>query len=434
MTMIAAMRRALRPLRLRARLLKISLLNASLYPLSGYVPRSPYRWAFGYTGEVFADNPKYLYLWMLLFAPQIKVTWITGSRTTWKMLRDQGLPVELRWSPRGMLAVLRSKVIVFSHGMRNVNTYLSRDACLVNLWHGVGIKSVHLGHKGSNTTAAYRQARGIFGRLAGLEYLRAYDILVTTSDVMQDHFASQFRMPRDHCPQLGYPRQDCVRGSRLRALAEQIDGRSGFQLKPAGFDEVYIYLPTYRDSGRDPFSEALPDLPRLSDALRQRKALLYIKPHPRTPLRYTHHIDNIMTWPANVDFNTYLSDFDCLITDYSSVLYDYILHRTAVILYAYDLDEYLANDRDLVMPFEENVVGIMATDFGALCSAIERGEALTADHTDAIARLRAKFWGGSKTPASPAIVEHVMRRLTGQAFALDKRAESSPARMTATTV
>lgn len=420
MSILAAARRSVRPLRMRARRFFTFLLNVSLYPLSGYFPRSSYRWSFGYTGDVFADNPKYLYLWMLLFEPRIKVTWITGSRATWRMLKRQGYPVQMRWSLAGMLAVLRSRVIVFSHGMSNVNTVLSRGAYLVNLWHGVGIKSVHLGHKRGNTAAASRAASGLIGRIAGIEYLRPYDLLVTTSDVMQQHFASQFHMPVGRCPQLGYPRLDCVRGSQLRAVAEQMDQLSGFKMNPDGFDEVYIYLPTYRDSGRDLFSEALPDLAALSEALKARGALLYIKPHPRTEYTYRGAFPNIRTWPAGIDFNTYIADFDCLITDYSSVLYDYIVHRSAVILYTFDLEEYLSRDRDLVMPFEENVVGTRAPDFAALCAIIAKGDAFAAENADAIRRLRTKFWGGSSFPASPAIVDHVMRAVTDHAFVLSR--------------
>ncbi|WP_189338478.1 CDP-glycerol glycerophosphotransferase family protein [Sphingobium sp. SCG-1] len=417
MSAIARAKTLLRPFKARSRHLVTFLLNVTLYPASGLFPRSPYRWVFGYTGETFADNPKYLYLWMLLFEPRIRVTWITGSKATRNQLRRLGYPVEMRWSLHGMAAVLRAKVIVFSHGMRNVNTFLSKGAVLVNLWHGVGIKSVHLGHKGGNTAAAHRAAGGWIGRVAGIEYLRPYDILVSTSDVMQAHFASQFQMLPERCPQLGYPRLDCTLGSKLREVAEGIDKTSGFTMRPDGFDEVYIYLPTYRDSGRDLFSEALPDLRGLSDALAARNALLYIKPHPRTQYRYGDSVENVRTWPTGIDFNTYLSDFDCLITDYSSVFYDYILHRSAVILYTFDLEEYLSKDRELVMPFKDNVVGIPAFDFQTLCRIIRNGDAFTAQNSEAIARLRAKFWGGSAVPASPAIVDYVMRQLTGRAFA-----------------
>src|SRR4051812_44284140 len=81
--------------------------NLVLDPLSGMIPRSSRRWVFGYTGELFADNPKYLFLWMRLHRPDIDVRWISGSFRTVGMLRRAGHPSHWRWSPAGMLAAAR---------------------------------------------------------------------------------------------------------------------------------------------------------------------------------------------------------------------------------------------------------------------------------------------------------------------------------------
>lgn len=395
-------------LRRRVERMLLVLANMVLYPLSRLVPRDPRRWAFGHTKDAFGDNPKYLFLWMALHRPDIRIAWLTGSRETLRMLRDAGYTAHLRWSPKGMIAAQRSRVFVYSHNVGNVNVALSNGALRVNLWHGVGLKAVHFGHRTGVAVRLRELGKTFVGRFRVHQYLAPADVFVTTSDFTQAHFSGQFELPREKCPQLGYPRLDCAADPKLAEAARTIDRKAGFALNPDGFAEIYIYVPTYRDSQRPFLDQALPDLARLSEALRARNALLYVKPHPRTPAATAFGHDNIRRWPDAIDFNTYLAEFKGLITDYSSVLYDYLFVRpTGAILYTFDYAEYQAADRALLYPFDENVAGLRIETFDALCDALRDGAAFDPALSANVERIRQRFWGGSARPASPAIVDYV---------------------------
>lgn len=391
----------------------VPLLNATVHPLSALFPRSPRQWVFGHSGDRFMGNPKYLFLWMSLHRPDIRVTWITGSKPVRKALVENGYRVRSRWSVAGIITLLRAQVFVFAHGVGNVSTLFSGGAMLLNLWHGVGLKAVHLGHTSGRTARARRRAAvSVVGKFAALQYLKPYDILVTTSEMMQSHFAEQFELPRDCCPQLGYPRLDCASDPRLDAMVKRMDSRAAFRLNPDGFKEIYLYMPTYRDTGRSFVAEALPDLGRLSKVLAARNALLYIKLHPDTLEALPDLPTNMRVWPDEIDVNAYLADCTGLITDYSSVLYDYLFVRPrGAILYTFDFDQYVSSDRSLLYPFDENVAGLRVSSFSELCEALHNGAAFDAGLEPDIERIRNRFWGGSKRPASPAIVEFVERRL-----------------------
>lgn len=391
----------------------LPLLNGLVYPLSGLFPRSSRQWVFGHSGDRFVGNPKYLFLWMALHRPDIRVTWITSNDEVRQTLAANGYRVRSRWSVAGMIAVLRARVFVFAHGVGNVNTLLSGGALLLNLWHGVGLKAVHLGHQSGKTARARSEAAsGLVSRLSALQYLKPNDILVTTSDMMQTHFAEQFELPPSRCPQLGYPRLDCASDEELASLVKHMDGKAGFRLNPGGFDEIYLYMPTYRDTGRPFVAEALPDLGRLSDVLASRNALLYIKLHPDTHERLPNLPTNIRVWPDAIDVNAYLADCAGLITDYSSVLYDYLFVRpTGAILYTYDFERYISTDRSLLYPYDENVAGLRVLTFAELCDALRSGGAFDPSLQSSIVRIQDRFWGGSARPASPAIVEYVETRL-----------------------
>ena len=165
------------------------------------------------------------------------------------------------------------------------------------------------------TAQARREAATTLGRLYNLDFLIPPDAVVTTSDMMQAHFADQFGLPAGQCPQLGYPRLDCAVDGVLNEAARSIDRKAGFEFNTEGFAELYIYMPTFRDTERPFLEQALPDLDRLSEVLRRRDALLYVKPHPRTAARLETPHGNVRLWPRDVDINAYLADFTGLITD-----------------------------------------------------------------------------------------------------------------------
>ena len=118
-------------------------------------------------------------------------------------------------------------------------------------------------------------------------------------------------------------------------------------------------------------------------------------------------------WPANIDLYSAFPLIDSLITDYSSLHYDWIFHSDrGAILYTFDQHEYERDDRSLLYPFDENVAGWRARSFDELLELIESGRALDSD-PDA-PRVREKFWGTAKGPASPRIVAAIEKRLSAQ--------------------
>jgi len=368
-------------------------LALALFPLAALAPRARRRWAFGAAGDQFAGNPKYLFLWLRLHRPDIRATWITDDAGTHAMMTAAKLPVARRWSVAGVAAALRSALYAFSHGSEDVNLPLGRGARHLNLWHGVGIKALHAGA---------RPATGLRRWLRSFVYV-PYDVVASTSPMMQAHFAEQFGLPPERCPQIGYPRLDCAADPDVAALARSIDKAAGFRFNPDKRQEVYLYAPTFRNNGRPFLDDALPDLDALEAVLARRNALLYVKLHPRTRDAVPAGRARIHAWPEGIDFQTYLADLTGLVTDYSSVLYDYLaVRRTGSILYTFDHDAYTAADRALRHDFDSNVAGVRAGSFADLCAVLDTGAALSEPpNVDAI---QERFWGGSPRPASPAVV------------------------------
>lgn len=315
---------------------------------------------------------------------------------------------------------LRSSAHLFDHSVSDVNLLMSGGAKLINLWHGVGLKPTQFGDTGGVVSRHRKYERNRFTRALFLDYLKRPDIVVSTSPFMQEHFSRQFDVPRERCPKLGYPRLDPASDATLRAVALDLDARRSAQDFGDAFCERYVYLPTYRDTERPFLEEALPDFEKLSQALKARNAVLYVKLHPRTTGTIPDIYSNIRRWPAGLDFYARMHQVDILITDYSSVLYDYLFVRSrGAILYTFDLVRYLQEDRVLLYPFEENVAGVRASSFADLCAVLESGKALQSSYDEQVRRVRDRFWSGSPAPASPGIVRYVEALVRGKAAAPD---------------
>ena len=382
-----------------------------LDPLARRARRNPRRWVFGHEYGEFAGNPKFLYLW-LLQREDIEPWWITGSLRTWRRIRRKGCPAALRWSPKGMYLTITAGVVFFAHRTSDVNASLVRGALLVNLWHGVGLKAIQLGWERGNTVQRRAKATTAIKRASYRTFLTDPDVVVTTSPFMQAHFAGQFGFGPDRCPVLGYPRLDGAFDTPLAERSRHFDEPADFALRPSGIAEAYIYLPTWRDSSRPILERALPDLPRLQAILGQRNAVLYLRLHSASRDLIPNGFDRILPWPSGVDLYNYLREFDGLITDYSSILYDFLAVRSrGAVLYAFDLDEYLARDHALLYPFEENVAGVSVRSFDDLCKLLARG--LREAHFDdsKAEAIRRRFWDSGGGAASSRIYDYVRARM-----------------------
>lgn len=378
-----------------------------MYPLSSRVRRRKDRWIFGYQDEGFAGNAKHLFLWVSLNRSDLKAYWITGDRCLRDRLREAGYRSELRWSLRGMYRALRSGAYFFDHSIADVNTMLSGGAKIINLWHGVGVKPIQFNDPRCvvSTHAKYRSS--FFTRMLFLDYLIDPDAVVSTSPFMRAHFADQFRLPEARCPELGYPRLDCSVDPELKAAARSFDSALDDQLMWSEYAEHYIYMPTWRDTERPFLQEAFPDLSALSRILQERGAVLYLKLHPKSADVLPEDFPNIRPWPTGLDVYPMLADFDCLISDYSSVLYDYLAVRDrGALVYTFDHQRYMTQDRALLYDFAEIVPGAWARSFEEFCGLLTDGEAIRAPGKRQ-QQVHDLFWSGSSRPASPAVARYV---------------------------
>ena len=144
---------------------------------------------------------------------------------------------------------------------------------------------------------------------------------------------------------------------------------------------VVLLAPTWRDGGADPTVPTASEWDAIAAWLEQHDAVLLVRTHPLGRGSYAAgpaRSERIRVLGADLmrDVNPVLWAVDAVITDYSSIVFDFALVGRPVVFYAPDLADY-ASMRGYYLPFEEFTGGRAVTTWA---DALERlGEALAED-------------------------------------------------------
>ena len=345
-----------------------------VYFLSGFSPRSREHWIFGsWSGQRFTDNAAALFEYVQhLESSAIKTTWISSEPKIVAQLRELGYEAHLRWSLRGILACLDAGVFVFDGLTRDINHWLSRGSERVLLRHGVGFKKVARGHENPGHRL-YQLFHGQWWQRMFWAYLLPWhlvrpDLMTATSPDHAEQGELFYGVDSNDIVITGFPRNDALFSSETAAIDPQIRSMAA-EADDRGLP-IFAYLPTFRDDSSH-FEFPLRELEEMAsrigiilaiklhfvDSLRAKS----YEPNPNGNLRLLNpHIDPIQIFPVAAG----------LISDYSSVVFDYMLTERPVIFFVPDLDEYLQHSRSFCYDFDEVTPGPKARTLNELEGAI----------------------------------------------------------------
>ena len=140
-----------------------------------------------------------------------------------------------------------------------------------------------------------------------------------------------------------------------------------------------LFAPTFRGHGARSarYDYDRLDLPALHAVCVEKDAVCIMRMHPfvREPLVIPPELgDRLLDGSSmKIDINDLLFAVDLLITDYSSIVFEFSTLGRPMLFYAYDLDEYIAG-RDFYVPYREFVPGRIVRTFEELVDAIRRDD------------------------------------------------------------
>lgn len=121
--------------------------------------------------------------------------------------------------------------------------------------------------------------------------------------------------------------------------------------------KIILYAPTFRDNEKENFVMKI-DFEKFQGLFSQ-GYILILKLHPvirnkyKVPVEYTDYVYDM----SKDNINTLMFVSDILITDYSSVFFEYALLEKPIIFYAYDLEEYMKKSREFYYDYRSFVPG-----------------------------------------------------------------------------
>lgn len=210
--------------------------------------------------------------------------------------------------------------------------FIKKDGQIyLNTWHGTPLKKMGRDNKAEIV---------VMGNV--MRNLLCADYLVFPNQYMEEKMSDAYMLRelfRGTVIHEGYPRNDVFRNPEK--------GRS---LKAAqGFAEkrVIAYLPTFRGKydqvEETGFIRSVKECLRIWEKGLDEQELLLVKLHPFVCAQIDFGCySRVRAFPEEWDTNEGLNACDALITDYSSVMYDYVNSGRQVIVYAYDLEKYSA--------------------------------------------------------------------------------------------
>ena len=204
---------------------------------------------------------------------------------------------------------------------------------------------------------------------------RVYTAAVVSSEHDRPYYAEAFGIPEDLVKPVGIPRMDMFFNEEHKARAREEVYASFPELRDR---EVILFAPTFRGAGPASayYDMDRVDLGALHALCEERDAMLVVKMHPfvRDPLDIPAELtDRIVDASEWREVNSLLLVSDLVITDYSSIVFEYSVLEGPMLFYAYDLEEYVA-DRDFYEPFESFVPGKIVRTFDDLMLAIKEND------------------------------------------------------------
>lgn len=335
----------------------------ALSALSRFISKDNHKILF-FSVPDYSDNAKYIYDRML------ESGFDKTHRLIWCVYSPINTNHVIRRSREYIYHALTAKYIVSTHG---TPAWKSKNQVSIELWHGLPLKTI--GHfadlKHPNTLARLSAEHRLW------RFANSVDYLITTSEFERLVFSSAFLIDPGKILIAGQPRCDALyrpRGSGIDALYH-ILGRDDIAEK-----RILLYLPTFReyDAGASRrILEGILTSEKFHRFVKAENLLFICKPHSHDEDAFQayngEHIHILLNDDLRRADNTiydFLNAVDILVTDYSSVYFDFLLLNRPLVFHVLDIDDYQKQRGFILEPFRDWAPGEISTDVDELIEAL----------------------------------------------------------------
>jgi CDP-glycerol glycerophosphotransferase len=324
----------------------------------------------------YSDNPRAIYEGLLARGSDDEHVWLADPRHAAHF--PAGVATVRIATPAAVAALETADVLI-----ANCHTDLdvwTKPPGLVYLqtWHGTPLKRIH-------RAAVYQPDAAVMATLD--EEIDRWDYLITPSAAGTELLRSTFSYT-GAVLESGYPRNDALSGPGV----DQRRARVRHALGLGEATTAVLYAPTYRDD--EVIGEDIPlglDVPALADELGNDHVVLlrrhYYLGH-RRPTPTSACVRDVSAYPDTSDL---LLAADVLVTDYSSVLFDFAVTGKPIVLYAYDLEHYRDRLRGFTLDVATDLPAPLLRDQGQLAETLADRAGLVETYAERYAAFRQRY-------------------------------------------
>lgn len=320
-----------------------------------------------YSVPDFYDNPFHLHrkIYFKLLKKEWKIVWVVKDISLTPIIKKYYKEVEVvkRNSLKCFFYLLFSKFVIINDNF--LLPLKPKNLKVIQLWHGLPAKT-------SGKISTYDK---IFSRMG-----RFISVFVTSSHLSRYIFSCAFNIPLRKFLLAQTPRcEDMIENLKKKNLKEEF-------LKLLKVSErvthLILYAPTYRYSYVNLCDSKVDEIIKnvilsLGPFLKKQKTLLVISLHHKLKeLKYTHKNVKIVSPQFFRKFNHTLYDFlplfDVLITDFSSIAWDFLLVDKPIIFYLPDKNVFMKKVGYKLLPIEAWFPGNIVVKSSQLKKEIEK--------------------------------------------------------------
>ncbi|WP_338211553.1 CDP-glycerol glycerophosphotransferase family protein [Lactiplantibacillus paraxiangfangensis] len=315
-------------------------------------------------GRQVSDSPLAIYELFKKLYPGFRYIW-SVEREAVPYCKANGIPYVVRQTARWARTLEKAQYWI-SNARFPAWVRKPKYVTYIQTWHGTPLKKLGLDIEnvampGTNTAAYHRNFVSEANR---------WDALVSPNDYSTQIFRSAFGF-KNQILKVGYPRNDELINSSpedVTALKQQL----GIPLDK----KVVLYAPTYRDNQFAEKGKYTFELPFSLADFRERfgqDAVLILRMHylisnALDVSDYSDFVYDLSSYPNISDL--YLVS-DLLITDYSSVFFDYAYLQRPILFYPYDYHLYKDELRGFYLDYEKDLPGKIAQNEADLLDNVE---------------------------------------------------------------
>lgn len=307
-----------------------------------------------YDGRNYTCSPKAIYEKMLGMKEfkNYKFVWAFKEPDMHDVLKDKRLTV-VKTKTKDYYKYISSSKYWIVNSIMDESISKKKNQIYLQCWHGTPLKrlryDIEVNGAVLNTIKEIRKRNDIDAS--------KFDYFISPSKYCTEKFISAFNLKalgkKNVIIEEGYPRNDSLFNKNKKDI-DKIKEKIGIPTNK----KVICYLPTFRDNQHTSGVGYTYDLEIDFDSLMKKFSKDYVilfKPHyfiaNKIDLtKYKGFVYNVASYDEINDI--YLVS-DLLITDYSSVFFDYANLKRPIIFYMYDYDDYKNNLRDFYISLDE---------------------------------------------------------------------------------